>query len=78
LIDEYCQELERQVQQAKEEKILILETESDLLLNKIKDFKNKTKNEYLNNTQLKEKLYTERLNRFHDNNNKVKSLDIVY
>ncbi len=67
MIDEYCQELERQVQQAKEEKILILETESDLLLNKIKDFKNKTKNEYLNNTQLKEK-YTERLNR--DNNNK--------
>ncbi len=77
MIDEYCRELERQVQQAKEEKILILETESDLLLNKIKDFKNKTKNEYLNNTQLKEK-YTERLNRFHDNNNKVKSLDIVY
>jgi hypothetical protein len=77
LIDEYCRELERQVQQAKEEKILILETESDFLLNKIKDFKNKTKNEYLNNTQLKDK-YTERLNRFHDNNNKVKSLDIVY
>lgn len=77
MIDEYCRELERQVQQAKEEKILILETESDLLLNKIKDFKNKTKNEYLNNTQLKDK-YTERLNRFHDNNNKVKSLDIVY
>ena len=77
MIDEYCRELERQVQQAKEEKILILETESDFLLNKIKDFKNKTKNEYLNNTQLKEK-YTERLNRFHDNNNKVKSLDIVY
>ncbi len=72
MIDEYCRELERQVQQAKEEKILILETESDLLLNKIKDFKNKTKNEYLNNTQLKEK-YTERLNRFHDNNNKVKA-----
>jgi len=77
LIDEYCRELERQVEQAKEEKILILETESDLLLNKIKDFKNKTKNEYLNNTQLKDK-YTERLNRFHDNNTKVKSLDIVY
>ena len=77
MIDEYCRELERQVQQAKEKKILILETESDLLLNKIKDFKNKTKNEYLNNTQLKDK-YTERLNRFHDNNNKVKSLDIVY
>ncbi len=77
MIDEYCRELERQVQQAKEEKILILETESDFLLNKIKDFKNKTKNEYLNNTQLKDK-YTERLNRFHDNNNKVKSLDIVY
>jgi hypothetical protein len=55
LIGEYCRELERQVQQAKEEKILILETESDLLLNEIKDYKNKTTNEYLNNTQLKEK-----------------------
>ena len=61
VIYEYCSELVRQVQQAKEEEIERLENLAESLIKEIGDYKKEITEKYLNNKEFKSK-FTQRLN----------------